>query len=184
MKQPESISIRPVDIKDLETLVRLSQKTFYDAFASQNKQEDIEQYIRENLSAKQLEEELIDNQNNFFFILLDDVPVGYMKLRSGFSDDQPKGLHAVELQRLYVVNEYQNLKLGYTLIQYAINFARNEGYEAIWLGVWEKNSKAIRFYQREGFTQYATHSFLLGNDLQIDWLMKLDLRQNKAELKD
>jgi ribosomal protein S18 acetylase RimI-like enzyme len=57
----------------------------------------------------------------------------------------------------------------------SINEAKERGYDSIWLGVWEKNQRAIDFYRRWGFEEVGTHTFKLGTDPQNDFVMELGL---------
>jgi len=57
-------------------------------------------------------------------------------------------------------------------MQVSLEIARKKQKQFIWLGVWEKNKRAIDFYTRWGFEKFGEWDFLLGNDLQRDWLMK------------
>jgi len=57
----------------------------------------------------------------------------------------------------------------------AIRIARKKNFDFVWLGVWEKNMKAVKFYQRNGCVEFDKHIFKLGNDAQTDIMMKLTL---------
>ena len=47
--------------------------------------------------------------------------------------------------------------------------------DVMWLGVWEYNPRAIRFYEKHGFVEVGSHVFQLGKDPQIDLLMQKKL---------
>ncbi|MNW09975.1 Protease synthase and sporulation negative regulatory protein PAI 1 [compost metagenome] len=53
----------------------------------------------------------------------------------------------------------------------ALDIAKDQNKEKIWLGVWEKNENAIKFYEKMNFVQTGTHSFYMGNEEQIDFIM-------------
>ena len=105
-----------------------------------------------------------------------EVVVGYFKLNWG---DAQKDIHdenAVEIERIYVLKEFQRKRIGQQMLAKTIELAKDKGAEYIWLGVWEKNIKAIRFYEKHGFEKFGEHVFMLGNDKQTDHLMKLVLK--------
>jgi len=58
------------------------------------------------------------------------------------------------------------------MMRKCIDIALEKNYHTIWLGVWEHNQRAIDFYKRWGFKKFDEHDFILGNDVQKDWLMK------------
>jgi diamine N-acetyltransferase len=170
-----SIHLMRANTHDITSLVILSRLTFEQAFAKQNTKEDLEKYINENFSHTKLTEELTDAFNKFFIAFSGDEPLGYYKLRLKPHPDQPKNTKAVELERIYVLHQHQSKKVGAALMEHAINFARINNFDTVWLGVWERNEKAITFYKRWGFEIYGAHPFMLGNDPQTDVLMKKSL---------
>ena len=169
------ISIQPATLNDVTTLTWLGETTFIETFAHLNTEADMQQYLAENFSVNQVTKELMDGNNKFFLAFWDRQPVAYMKLRLGPHHDQPQHTHALELERIYVLKDYLEKKIGATLLQHAIVFGQTLGYQTLWLGVWEHNERAINFYKRWGFTRYGSHLFILGSDPQTDILMKKDL---------
>jgi diamine N-acetyltransferase len=175
MDQPR---IRPGKQHNFNALGRVARQTFREAFGGQNNPADMEKYMAENLTDKHFELELADNQNKFFLSILGQEIIGYAKLRDRASPDQPPNVKAIELERIYVLGRYQNKKVGNDLMAHCIDFAMKAGFQTLWLGVWERNAKAIGFYQRWGFEPYGKHAFTLGNDVQTDVLMKKELVAN------
>lgn len=175
-------SVNNLDIKratanDLELLRELSIITFIDTYASYNTPENMQTYIEKYFNTETLLQELSSNENFFFIALLDDVPAGYVKLRTPFE------LHAslkdkknIELERIYVKKNLHGTGLGYKLIEHGLEFALSGGYEVLWLGVWNQNEKAIKFYEKCGFEIFGEHKFILGIEEQIDYLMKKELK--------
>ena len=86
-----------------------------------------------------------------------------------------KGPDSLEIERIYVKKEFQGRGVGKDLLEFALDIARQSGKQFAWLGVWEKNEKAIGFYQSLGFQQAGTHGFILGDDHQTDKIMKINL---------
>jgi diamine N-acetyltransferase len=105
----------------------------------------------------------------FLLAYADEEPVGYARLRikNNLAHEQ-----AIEIARIYALNKAIGKGVGKALMQECINKANELQMKWIWLGVWEKNERAISFYERWGFQQFGAHQFLLGTDLQTDLLMK------------
>ena len=101
--------------------------------------------------------------------------IGYARLRENNNPDALKGLPTLEIARIYVVTNSIGKGVGKALIQRSLSIAKEKGKEIVWLGVWEKNQKAIDFYTSWGFEKFGDHQFILGDDVQNDWLMKKKL---------
>ena len=161
--------------KDLQDLVEISIKTFVSAFEKQNDPEDFKTYIHKAFSKEQLEKELSDPDVRFYFVYKENNLVGYYKLNSKNAQTELLGDDSIEIERIYVLDEYQGQNIGKDMLLNIIEIAKNEKKIFLWLGVWEKNTSAIRFYERYGFIKFGTHPYIIGNDIQTDWLMRLDL---------
>lgn len=83
----------------------------------------------------------------------------------------------MEIERIYVAKEFQGKGLGRRLMTYAISAAMQRKKAYVWLGVWEKNEKALAFYRKNGFYQIGTHTFVMGDDPQTDYIMRKDLKR-------
>lgn len=118
-----------------------------------------------------LAEELKTVTNYFFLALVDDAPAGYLKLREGVDHPAMEGLPSIEIARIYVKSAFAGKGLGTALMHKALEVAGAKGKKRIWLGVWEKNEKAIGFYRSLGYQKFGSHIFMLGADPQTDWLM-------------
>lgn len=170
------INIRKVELDEALTLLELSERTFFDAFADRNTPADMAAYATVNFSIQKIMAELEHTHSSFYFIVFDKVIAGYMKLNMGKAQTEFKDDHSLEVERIYISAQYQGKKLGEKLLNFAIKTAEQGLCDRIWLGVWEKNYAAIRFYDRYGFVQFGTHYFMLGTDKQTDILMKKELK--------
>lgn len=169
------VKIRKVLTKDLEDLRIVAVNTFTESFAEKNTKEDISYYIRNNLSLRKLRSELESKNSAFFFAETQKGLSGYLKINWGKSQTEIGAKEGLEIERIYVLKEFQGQGLGQQLFERAMEVARNNHKKYIWLGVWEKNSKAIQFYEKNGFKPFGTHVFTLGGDDQIDIMMRLDI---------
>jgi ribosomal protein S18 acetylase RimI-like enzyme len=171
----QSPEIIRISIKDADILRTISVKTFTETFAGQNTESDMQQYIAKKLSIETLSAELNNAGSEFYFISCGNEIMGYLKLNSGNAQTENSNANSLEIERIYVLNKCHGKGLGYLLLKKAIEIGREKQHSYIWLGVWEKNTKAIAFYQKNGFAVYDKHLFILGNDQQTDLMMKLEL---------
>ena len=166
--------IRTAHTGDIDTLAALAARTFQDAFARDNAPDDIQSYIRESFSTERLRSELTNPRNLFLLAYLAEAgpPHGYAKLRTGTTDASVKGPGPIELHRIYVDRSAVGRGVGAALMQASFDTARRGGHKTLWLGVWERNERAISFYKRWGFEVVGDHVFRLGSDDQTDLIME------------
>jgi len=170
-----NLSYKICDLEDLQVLVEISVNTFISAFEKQNDPEDFKVYMATAFSKEQLKKELLDENTSFYLVYNEKDIVGYFKLNTKDTQTEPLGNDSVEIERIYVLDEFQGQNIGQKMLLKTIEIAKEKRLTFIWLGVWENNTAAIRFYERHGFVKFDTHSFYIGNDKQTDWLMRLDL---------
>jgi ribosomal protein S18 acetylase RimI-like enzyme len=170
-----TITISPVQAEELPELLQLARSTFYDAFAPVNTEENMRLYMDQNLVADKLAAELRNPESAFYFARAGDERVGYIKLNYGKAQTELRDTRAIEIERIYVKKEWQSRKIGQLLMDKALELARAHRAPYIWLGVFEANTKAIAFYQRNGFVAFSQHVFMLGTDEQRDIMMKREL---------
>lgn len=169
-----TISIQQSTLQDLEALRSISIQTFTDTFAEFNTPEDMEQYLAATFNTDQLTQELSDPDVAFYLAKAGTETIGYLKL--GLSNERTEfSGKAIEIERIYVSRSHLGLAVGQQLLHKALSVARESSCAYIWLGVWEHNPRAIRFYEKNGFIIFGTHLFKLGNDLQTDLLMQREL---------
>lgn len=135
----------------------------------------MKKYLQDNLSLEKLTDELNHPASMFFFARIGEDVVGYLKLNTGIAQTEGNNGDAVEIERIYVRNAFQGLKIGKALFEKAVSIAMERKASYIWLGVWEENHKAITFYEQNGFVAFDKHVFVLGNDPQTDIMMKRTL---------
>lgn len=173
------MNIRAVTPSDLDTLRQIAIQTFTETFAADNSEADMQSYIAEKLSTQQLARELANPESAFFFAEIEGRAAGYLKLNFGVAQTEAQQAEAVEIERIYVLQAYHGKGVGQALYQTAVDIARAHRAPYIWLGVWEHNHRALRFYEKNGFKAFDKHVFTLGSDEQTDILMKLELPKEK-----
>lgn len=173
------MAIRKGNINDVMLLQSIGRKTFDDTFGGTCTKEDMHGVLESYFNKSQCELELQDPQDNFFFLEEDGTAKGYMRINK--KHDCPLGsiasFRSIELMRFYVLKEFHGTGAADKLIHFAFEFARSQGYEFMYLSVWEYNFRARGFYEKHGFVNSGVENdFPLGSTPQTDlWFLK-DLR--------
>lgn len=170
-----SIAIKACDLADAPVLAQLGAKTFYDTFRPYNTEEDMVAYITKTYNEETILQNLQREDIHYAIAYEDNNPVGYIKLLhkthyAGLTGD------CIELEKIYVLQSALGTGAGNMLMAYAVMFSRQHQYDTLFLGVWEENKRAVRFYEKNGFTVFAHRAFTLGSKVCDDYMMKLDLR--------
>jgi len=174
MKRTE-LSIRMAESRDAEPLARFAAYAFHAAFADENDPADMNAYISTAFTPEQTAREISDPDSTFFLAFEDDAFAGFVKLHAGNIPDCVTGPVPIELERIYADPERIGSGIGKRLMQAALEYAQQSGFRTVWLGVWERNIRAIRFYRSRGFADVGSHAFVLGSDVQTDRVFQLPL---------
>jgi len=166
-----TVKITKCNMENVQVLQEISIETFNDTFSNQNSPDNMKVYMDRAFTMKQLESELANRSSQFYFISFDKEVAGYLKVNVDDAQSETMGDDFLEIERIYIRSKFQKKGLGKYLIDQAIEIAREQNKNNIWLGVWEKNENAIRFYKKLGFVQTGTHSFYMGDEEQIDFIM-------------
>jgi ribosomal protein S18 acetylase RimI-like enzyme len=164
-----------VSLNDLKILQELSRRTFYQSFAAVNKPENIKFFLDHHYSEEKLLSELLNPDSRFFFASQGDDPMGYLKINQGMAQTVLPNDAGLEIERIYIDQAFKGRGIGKLFIDRAVESGKRSGANYLWLGVWEHNERAIRFYEKNGFHKFSKHIFNLGNDPQTDFLMKRDI---------
>jgi ribosomal protein S18 acetylase RimI-like enzyme len=170
----DEILLRVAAAGDAAALSRAAATFFLDTFGDANRREDMEAYLASAFSQAKQHEELVDADNRIWLAIAPNGDIaGYAHVRRSAT---PSGAsisrsHAVEIARIYAGQQWQGRGLGAALMDQCVVTAREWGGEVLWLGVWERNRRAIAFYEKHGFQVVGEQPFLLGADLQRDLVM-------------
>ena len=170
-----SLQIRKANSGDLERLLSVAKTAFLQAFTVGNKPENVAAYLAEAFTLPQFEKELSNPASTFFVAEIEGDLIAYTKVNLVPSQTDVHDPDSLEIARLYVLEEYLGTGIGKKLLDTAIDFARLHQKKYIWLGVWEHNARAIRFYEKNGLRIFGSHPFPFGDEVQKDWLMRLDV---------
>ena len=160
---------------EIDFLQKLSKQTFFESFSWGNSEENMARYLEEGFSLDKLTRELKYENTAFYFVKSANEVIGYMKLNAGPAQTELQKEDSFELERIYVLKDYQGKGIGRQLLDKAIQLAKEKKASYIWLGVWEENKSAIQFYKKNGFIAFDEHYFMVGDDKQTDIMMKLML---------
>ncbi|MFC2089304.1 GNAT family N-acetyltransferase [Bacteroidota bacterium] len=168
----------PIFISEIRTdqvgeLVEIAINTFTETFFETNLAEDIENYNARCFTADQFRKEMLDPDSGFYFATFKERIAGYLKVNTGDAQTEPKEEDGLEVERIYVLAEYHGKGVGPALMDFAIEMGKDLGKSYLWLGVWEHNQRAQRFYSKYGMEVFDDHIFMLGDTPQRDLLMRL-----------
>ena len=177
------MKFKKAQLSDVYQLAQIACTTFSETYAKQNDIHSFYDYVEKAFSIEQLEKELNTEGVVFYFFENEGDTIGYFKLNNNLSPasaDRPQfdfdfspfaETPMSELERIYLKAEYHGKGLAATMMDFIESIAQQHGCEYLWLGVWTLNPKAIRYYEKCGFSRFGTHIFQIGDDAQKDWLM-------------
>jgi ribosomal protein S18 acetylase RimI-like enzyme len=164
------MTIRRAILQDASTLSQLGADTFYTTFKGTCTEDDMNDFLHDYYNLEQVKKELSDPKDFFYVLEIDKISVGYMRLKEDYTAFATmQQWKALELKRLYILEQYQGKGIAQQLMNFALDFAQKNTYEVVWLGVWEHNYRARRFYEKMGFENTGfKHEFPIGNTPQTD----------------
>ncbi|WP_057938370.1 GNAT family N-acetyltransferase [Algoriphagus resistens] len=169
-----SYLIRKANFADLSPLVEMARASFVEAFTEGNKIENVNSYLEEAFTEEQFMDEMENPASVFFLLEVDGVLAGYAKVNFVPAQTDLHDNSSLEVARLYLLRKYIGQGLGKILLNHTINFAKLNRKKYLWLGVWEKNIRAIKFYEKNGLSIFSSHPFPFGDEVQTDFLMRMD----------
>lgn len=177
MEKLEIIKARKADI---ELLQNIGRQTFFEKFTENNSEENLFKYAEKAYTFEKIASEVNNPNSQFYLATINSQTVGYLKINFGDAQTELQDPQALELERIYVLKEFQGRKIGQMLFQKTLELAKQAKLSYVWLGVWEENYDAIKFYERNGLNAFSKHVFMLGDDAQTDILMKIELKTPKT----
>ncbi len=179
------MNIKKVTEHELPTLIALARETFIAAFEKQNNPDDFAAYVNAAFTFAVFKKELYTEGSVFYLVYNDNELIGYFKLNHNKIPHDGINLISefelmhtqkmTELERIYLTDNTHGKGFATLMISEIIQLSKAENSAFIWLGVWENNLKAIKFYQKSGFSKFGEHIFIIGDDPQTDWLMSYEL---------
>jgi ribosomal protein S18 acetylase RimI-like enzyme len=166
------IEIHQINEADVSELQNIGRQTFAETFSEFNSSKNLKEYLSTSFATEKLANELQNPESMFFFAFAESKLAGYLKINFGAAQTEVVEDSSMEIERIYVLKAFQGKKVGQACFEKAVEMARQSKCSFIWLGVWEKNEKALKFYRKNGFQEFSRHIFRIGDDKQTDFLMK------------
>ncbi|OYQ67692.1 GNAT family N-acetyltransferase [Aerococcus sp. 1KP-2016] len=168
-----------LNLEDLDALRAISIETFTDTFGSYNTPEDLAVYLETNYDQAKLSNELTNENSAFYFVKNSATAeiVAYLKLNWEDAQTEVFDEATLEIERIYVRPTFKRRGIGQLLMTHAIETAKSKGLTHVWLGVWEKNANAMKFYQKNGFKRRGEHVFMVGDDRQVDYILMKEIAE-------
>ena len=164
--------IKKCELPQLKILQSLCRTTFKETFTGSNTEEDMKKHLNTAYSDDKLKKQLESPDSVTYIAYCDGVPTGYLQLNRGSAQTEKGFCDSLEIQRIYVLSSAKGKGIGTLFMKNAEEKAAEWNLSYIWLGVWEYNAPAIKFYKSNGYEPFSEHTFMVGNDKQTDILMK------------
>lgn len=169
------VDIKKLTIEDVVQLREVSIETYFDTFKEVNTLENLNKYFDEAYNIVQLTSEINDPNSEFYFVRVNKQVAGYLKVNINDAQSEPRGKDAFEVERIYIRSVFHRQGLGRKLLTLAMELAKRKEKSIIWLGVWENNFKAQKFYESFGFQHVGEHKFYTGANEETDWILEREL---------
>jgi diamine N-acetyltransferase len=172
---PSSVLVEKADESKHQLLATLGRQAFLDAFAAYSKESDMNDYLNQAFHPELIRSQLADYRVTYFIAYVNHEPAGYAKLKRNSTVPELEGKNVIQLERIYALGRFLNRGVGKILMENCMRVARDENFQAIWLGVWQKNARAIQFYEKWGFKKIGFKQFVIGGEVNDDFVMALEL---------
>jgi ribosomal protein S18 acetylase RimI-like enzyme len=153
----------------------MALRIFLDTFGAQNRPKDVEKHASRSYSPEIQLAELRDESKTYLIAEVDGEPAGFAMVGEPESESCTAFESAVELFRFYVYKAWHGRGVARAMMAEVESIARGLGGRTLCLGVWEHNTRAIRYYEKSGFRDAGSQPYILGDDLQTDRVMVRDL---------
>jgi diamine N-acetyltransferase len=164
--------IRRAGLADAPWLAALAERTFRETYTAHNTAEDMELYVAGHFGPDRQADELRDPATTTLVAEERGQPAGYVQLGRGPAPANVAGPDPMEVVRFYVDRPWHGRGVAQRLMAAAADAARAAGARTLWLGVWERNERAIAFYRKCGFHVVGTQLFVFGSDRQQDLVLE------------
>ena len=166
-----STKIKKCTLDDLEQLQNIAIETYNETYSHLNTPENMHDYLENAFSTAQLKQELENISSTFFFLLENNVLAGYLKLNVDDAQTQRGMEDELEIERIYVKQNFQDKGLGRILLNKGMEVAKDLQKKNVWLGVWNKNKSAINFHKNMGFEVKGEYSVFVGDEEHVNYIM-------------
>ncbi len=163
--EKNKLLIKQATIEDAVSIALLGRITFTEAFGGLfSEKNDLLNYLERTFSVQKIKEGIQKNNNVFFIAFLDELPVGYGKLKLHSENEFLEDKNICQLQKIYVLKDFLSLGIGKQLQYHLLKTAIDKGSNSIWLSVLESNQRAIDFYLNNGYRRVGMHGYSIGKE--------------------
>lgn len=166
------LEIRRCTDADMPLLQKIAHDTYEETFRPMNTAETMDKYLSAAFDVEKLRKEYSNEGTSFFLMYEEDRIIGYLKTNLAPFQSDINDPDSLEIERIYISKPFKGKGYGRKLLNHAVEQAIQQRKKYIWLGVWEKNHNAIRFYKNQGFEPFSSHPYKMGDEIQTDILMK------------
>jgi len=165
LKSEKKIEIRIAETDDAAAIAQLGRTTFTETFGHHFRDpQDLSDYYDATFSVEKIVRGISKSNNVFWIAFMNDLPVGYAKLKLHSKSEFLNSENTCQLQKIYVLKDFLAMKIGLELQNSLLAKASELNFEKIWLSVLDSNIRAIRFYQKNGFEKIGNHNFQIGKE--------------------
>jgi len=163
------IKIQKAKIEDLEIIALLGRLTWAESHGQYiDDKNDIPKYLNENFSISKTNQNINDPNIHYSIIYVDDLPAGYAKIVVNKPQENIESRNSCQLERIFILDEFIPLKIGQKLMSFVEKQAKELLLDTIWLTVYIKNNRAIRFYERNDFKNVGELNFSVNEKLYVN----------------
>jgi len=145
------ITIQRAAINDAQLITDIGIQSFHESHGHSGPPADIESYVSSTYNLKVVQDELRNPGKIFHVIYYSNQPAGFSKIILNGPHPLVKAKNVTKLEKIYLLKDFYNLKLGWNLFQVVINLSKEQKQTGMWLYTWTKNERAVRFYKKNGF---------------------------------
>ena len=153
------IHITAATEKDVPSIAQIGYASVGEAHRDSCSKMDLQEYLEKNYNETAIKDEINDPKNAYHLLTYQGKPAGFSNIILHAQHPNIASKQAAKLDRIYLLKEFYDAKLGYELLKYNIAFAKNNNQDCIWLFTWVGNMRAVHFYNRAGFTVIGSHQF-------------------------
>ena len=153
------ISIKRATEKDYKSIVQIGNISVWEAHRDSCSAKDMKEYLEKNYNDITIKEELNNSNNLYHTLNYNGRPVGFSKIVLNTGQPNIAQENVTKLDRIYLLKEFQELKLGFELLKFNIELSKKNNQSGIWLFTWIGNTRAVNFYLKAGFKIIGSHMF-------------------------
>ena len=169
--------IRKATIEDLHLISVLAITTHYEAYFELDPSPDLADYCIRFFNLETVKAELENPKLTYLIAEFVGNAVGFAELREGKKIECMQGKNAIEIQRIYVIEPKKGRKIGKALIKKCCEIGQEKGYETIWLGVWDRNIEAQKFYEKIGMKNVGLTDFSDGKNEFLNFVFAMEIAE-------